>query len=137
MRRLDRIATIERGLLANAHAAQRRGMLIVCEAGDVDEDGEGVGPRVGCCVTHAVEYTGQPEPRLPFSRGDRRMLAEWDGIEAGFDGVPLRLARTGDDRRVDPDFWRMGKRLRKRLRPVRVCDVPAAIVRRRAERRAA
>lgn len=117
MRRAERIAAIEAGLLASAREARRRGLTIIYGAGEVPG---------GCCVTHSLDHSGRiGHARLPFCDGDLQMCMEWDGIETGFDGDRLRDSLTQDGHPVDRDFWRMGKRLRKVLRPVHADRVPS------------
>lgn len=124
MRRKDRIAIIERGLFAAAEEARRRGWVLIHGLGEVvSEDGE----RGGCCVTHALDHAPTFVKRdkvrpLPFSLRD--VCDEFDAIESGWDGVPFSSpdSKAVTARRMFPgvsyDFYRMGVRLRKRLRPV-------------------
>ena len=112
MRRAERIAKVEQGLLDACAQARRTGLTIVCEAFDVERAGR----TIGVCAMGAANWA---KVDLALSSGPR-LSGEYDAIEAGFDGTPWRdVKRQAGDVVLDRDFYKLGLRLRKALAPVR------------------
>lgn len=111
----SRAVACETILIAAADAAVARGIVIICDAFEVDG---------GCCVLGTMTGPSQ----LPLSKETstsargvtvNHFSEEWDAIECGFDGIPFRAARTQSGMVPPVAFWNLGIRLRKALHPVR------------------
>lgn len=110
----ERAALCEPILLAAAKSARARGLVIVCDAFEVEG---------GCCVlaaptTERLPLSSETSTAAPGVTVDH-LSEEWDAIECGFDGIPFRVARTQSGMPPPVAFWNLGLRLRRALRPVR------------------
>lgn len=110
MTRVERIVLCEVTLLASAKAAKSKGIQIICNAYQSER---------GCCAMATLDIVPRSiSDRMPMLDSGTETAREYEGIETGFDGIPYRKARTQEGAPVSRDFWRLGRRLRLRLRPV-------------------
>lgn len=108
--RETKLEKAERVLLAAARDARAKGLIIVRGAFEYPADAD---DPIGCCVLGALEHCGPKLRRVRLHLSPE----QYDAIEMGFDGERLIHARL-PKREQRPEYYRLGARLRRWLRPV-------------------